>query len=634
MTMRCVLASRLWRPLASLLLLGGLWVWLEPKEVIDAVGPLAPGWILLALALTLPQMLLSAWRWRLTASRLGLSLSWAHALREYYLAIFLNQVLPGGVAGDAARAWRHSRDSGRRGSAWRAVIIERVSGQLALLLLTLLIVAMSPLWQGLICKAVATLSSPVWLIVASLLVVLGVPIMHRLVRQPPLALVGLGGDLQRSLLASSVWQRQLLGSLLVVLSYALVFVCAARAIGVTLPLGILLSLVPPVLIAMLIPLSLAGWGLREGAAALVWGLAGLPPAEGVAVSMAYGLLVLMASLPGALFLPGLRRRLTVPSSDAGPSSSGGSGPSEVQVEEGVVATAEGSRDGSLRLIQRGNGLHGKSWPARADQQRCHQEVQPVEHARLQESGDRDAATFDQHALEPPGGKRLEHGGGRKPVSVRWQPQASDMVGGGPGAIGLFADQMQAGCLGLAQQSDRRWHPASRIQDHPHRLASADMADRQQGVVLAGGTRADHHRVHQRPESMQVRPAFEAVDVVGVSALGGNSAIQALAELSQGQSAGMHRQRRQRVEQSPGFPVCGNVRRPPVGRQAQRSFPVHRRVGTACALTGSAEGLPGHGVIQDVGRGRGHESSRAAQNTYHAQSASAGQGVLGGHHASG
>ncbi|SEL82710.1 conserved hypothetical protein [Halomonas daqiaonensis] len=626
-------SSRLWRPLASLLLLCGLWLWLEPGEVIDAVGPLAPGWILLALALTLPQMLLSAWRWRLTASRLELSLSWGRALREYYLAMFLNQVLPGGVAGDATRAWRHSRASGRRGSAWRAVIIERASGQLAMLVLTLLVVAISPLWQGLIGEALASLSSPGWLIGATLMLVIGVPVMRHLVRQPPAALAGLGEDLRRSLLASSVWPRQLAGSLLVVLSYALVFVCAARAIGVTLPLGTLMSLVPPVLIAMLIPLSLAGWGLREGAAALVWGLVGLAPAEGVAVSMAYGLLVLLASLPGAMFLPGLVRRFATPS-DVGALDPDGSGPGEVQIEEGIIAAAEGPRDGTTRLVQGGDGRHGQPRPAGADQQWCHQQVQAIEHAGLQESRDRDAATLDQHAPQAPVGKRLEHVGSIKAVGCRRQLHAGDVLGRRLGDIDLLADQVQAGGLGFAQQTDRRWHPAPRVEDHPYRLPPADVSHREQGIVLAGGAGADHHGINQRPQPVQMCPALEAVDVVGMPALGGNASIQALAELGQSQSAGMHRQRDQIVEQFPGIIVRRNVRRPSAGRQAQRAFPVHRRRGTGHALSRSTEGQPGRRLVQGVGQGRGHEGSGPGQSKHHAQSASAEQGMQGGHHASG
>ena len=64
----------------------------------------------------------------------------------------------------------------------------------------------------------------------------------------------------------------------------------------------LLPLVAPVLVTMLLPVTVAGWGLREGAAAALWHAVGLTAADGVAISVAYGLLVLVSSLPGLLFL--------------------------------------------------------------------------------------------------------------------------------------------------------------------------------------------------------------------------------------------------------------------------------------------------------------------------------------------
>jgi hypothetical protein len=49
---------------------------------------------------------------------------------------------------------------------------------------------------------------------------------------------------------------------------------------------------------MLIPLSFSGWGLREGAAAALFPVAGLTAAQGLATSVAFGLVFLIAVLPG------------------------------------------------------------------------------------------------------------------------------------------------------------------------------------------------------------------------------------------------------------------------------------------------------------------------------------------------
>ena len=109
-------------------------------------------------------------------------------------------------------------------------------------------------------------------------------------------------------LTPGAFAAQLGSAAVVVATYLATFVLAARAVGVETPLPVLLPLVAPVLMSMLIPVTVAGWGLREGAAAVLWGVAGLTAADGVAVSVAYGLLVLAGSAPGAVFLiAGLRR---------------------------------------------------------------------------------------------------------------------------------------------------------------------------------------------------------------------------------------------------------------------------------------------------------------------------------------
>ncbi|CCH78457.1 hypothetical protein BN12_2910004 [Nostocoides japonicum T1-X7] len=61
---------------------------------------------------------------------------------------------------------------------------------------------------------------------------------------------------------------------------------------------------------MAVPTNLAGWGPREGVAAWAFAAAGLGAAQGLATAVAYGLLVFVSCLPGALVVlwSGLRRR--------------------------------------------------------------------------------------------------------------------------------------------------------------------------------------------------------------------------------------------------------------------------------------------------------------------------------------
>lgn len=284
-------------------------LWLEPQTLAATFSAPQPLWLAAALALSFPQVALSAWRWRLTAARLGAPLRFGEALREYYVATFLNQILPGGVMGDAARAWRHARRAQTEAAgkmptgtaAWDAVIIERASGQLALLVVVLATLAVSPELQAIAARLFAPSASGSNSVLALAPVLLFV-LLGMVLGRGRAHLVRLSAAVREALLAREVFVRQLLASLLIVASYVGVYLCCMRMIGIDTALATTAALVPWVLLAMAIPLSIAGWGVREGAAAVVWQTAGLDPAQGVAISISYGLVILLSSLPGALML--------------------------------------------------------------------------------------------------------------------------------------------------------------------------------------------------------------------------------------------------------------------------------------------------------------------------------------------
>jgi glycosyltransferase 2 family protein len=85
------------------------------------------------------------------------------------------------------------------------------------------------------------------------------------------------------------------------MGHAITFVIAARTAGATAPLSQLLPLALLALLAMVLP-SVAGWGPREGATAWAFAAAGLGAGLGVTTAVVYGVMVFVASLPGALFL--------------------------------------------------------------------------------------------------------------------------------------------------------------------------------------------------------------------------------------------------------------------------------------------------------------------------------------------
>jgi glycosyltransferase 2 family protein len=88
------------------------------------------------------------------------------------------------------------------------------------------------------------------------------------------------------------------------------FVVAARTAGATAPLSLLMPLTLLALLAMGLPLSIGGFGPREGVAAWAFAAAGLTADQGVATAMVYGALALVSSLPGAAVLVTRRLRFS------------------------------------------------------------------------------------------------------------------------------------------------------------------------------------------------------------------------------------------------------------------------------------------------------------------------------------
>ena len=279
-----------------------LWRLADGEAALRQLASAHPVWICAALAMLSLQTLLSALRWRLTACQLGIRLTRGAAVREYYLSQLVNQLLPGGVLGDAGRAIR-ARDEAGLVASGQAVMFERLAGQLALCAVLAVGVLSTQLVPG-------GFDGPAWLLPATLLLPVGAGLalwwtgrghedrQGQVVR----ALHGIRRAFGHAVAAPAVRTAQLAMSLGTALCNIAAFVCCANAAGVTLSVPSALVLVPLILFSMLIPLTVSGWGLREGAAATLLPLAGASSAGALAASVAFGLTLLVAALPGLIVL--------------------------------------------------------------------------------------------------------------------------------------------------------------------------------------------------------------------------------------------------------------------------------------------------------------------------------------------
>ncbi|MGN6217710.1 MAG: lysylphosphatidylglycerol synthase transmembrane domain-containing protein [Solirubrobacterales bacterium] len=263
---------------------------------LDGVRALDAGALVAAAALVLLTTVCFAWRWQTVADGLGVRLSLAEAVPAYYRSLFLNLTLPGGVAGDVHRGVRHGRDVRDLGHALRAVVWERSAGQFVqvVLAVSVLFAMPSPLRSSMpfVALALAATAAAVFLVCARR------GRGHSLWERARNAAVS---DIHRGLLNRRALPKVVLASIVAVVGHVLTFLIAARAVGVTAPVTRLLPLAFISITAMALP-NIGGWGPREGVTAWAFSAAGLGAGLGAATAVAYGVMVLAASLPGGLVL--------------------------------------------------------------------------------------------------------------------------------------------------------------------------------------------------------------------------------------------------------------------------------------------------------------------------------------------
>jgi uncharacterized membrane protein YbhN (UPF0104 family) len=304
---------RAWGPPVGSVLVLAVLIWrLGTGPFLDGLHSLNGGTLAAGVGITALTTVCYAWRWKIVASGLGVDLPLRAAVPAYYRALFLNVTLPGGIVGDVHRGVSHGRDVSDVGRGLRSVAWERFAGQFVQILLTVVVLLVLPSPVRSFIPLVA---------VAVVVALLGVVLVARL--RPDGArsawarfLGGAAGDIRDGLLSRRAWPGIALASLLGTAGHVAMFLIAARTVGITAPASRTLPIVLVVMAATVLP-SIAGWGPREGVAAWVFSAAGLGAQRGVATAVVFGVMVLVASLPGAAILVvtsfrgrGLRREKT------------------------------------------------------------------------------------------------------------------------------------------------------------------------------------------------------------------------------------------------------------------------------------------------------------------------------------
>jgi uncharacterized protein (TIRG00374 family) len=285
-------------------------LWRVPRFSLDE---LLPDWnsdtalfLASAAALTLAGIVLSTLRWRTVLSALGQDAKLRRLLSYNLAGLFVSNVLPTTIGGDVLRVSRLSKENGESAASFASVVLERLTGWLVLPVITFVGLLVNPGLRHLGNATRVAVALSVGTLAALILVLVGVAsrrfgskVTSREGWRRFAAAVHLGmGRLRRHPVAA-------FNVLVVGFAYQLVLVLAAlmaaKAVGMSVAVGptALLAFFPAVLIAQVLPISISGLGVREGAFVLFLTPLGVPTQQAIALGLLLYLLNVAVSLLGA-----------------------------------------------------------------------------------------------------------------------------------------------------------------------------------------------------------------------------------------------------------------------------------------------------------------------------------------------
>jgi glycosyltransferase 2 family protein len=265
-----------------------------------------------AALLIMVQVALGALRWRLILAALDPAsrgiLSRLETFKLYYISVFFNCCLPGTVGGDVVRVWLAKGRQVPLPVSINSVIIDRI---IALLALGLLVIATLPLlgriagFDAWLPMALGMLAAVAGICSLAPLEQLLSPLKHV---RPVHWLLYFIGCLRTMLAHKRAAIFSFFYAVLAHVSYCFAAYVLAKSLAVELTPLQCLTLIPPVMLAITLPVSIGGWGIREAGMVGMLSLAGIAQSGALMLSVQLGVINILISLPAGLLWLAYRRK--------------------------------------------------------------------------------------------------------------------------------------------------------------------------------------------------------------------------------------------------------------------------------------------------------------------------------------
>ena len=278
--------------------------------VVQRLQHLNVAWLVAAVAVLGAQAVVAAERWRSILAQCDAAVSIRLAARYTFVSLFFGQVLPSTVGGDAARVWLVARDGVGWAKAAYSAINDRAIGLLSLALFVLLgIPASFAMIQDPLARATLVILGFASAIAPVLFIGMGARQWTPLSRFSVTRHLNAAACVGYRIMTSPRAGGRVLGLSLIIQILTITGAwLAAKSVAAPFKFVDAVLLFPPVLLITTIPISIAGWGLREGVMVMAFAYSSLPQADGLLISALFGVTTFaLGIIGGAIWMIAGRR---------------------------------------------------------------------------------------------------------------------------------------------------------------------------------------------------------------------------------------------------------------------------------------------------------------------------------------
>ena len=284
----------------------GLMLWLMQESNISRILDLFTklSWIdfLLIFLVLLLEILVASVRWNKVLKVLKMDVNYFESIKLLWIGLFFGQAMPSSVGGDLFKGYYLKQKGYTLKNTAMAVLLDRIFGLFALVVVVALLL---PLLFSIISEPVAR-----WSVVSIIpFAVIGISALFLLERTPSFIstlkpvkkMMDFVAECRVLIFSKNTGFNLLLLSILIHVVSIVSIIVVSQSLFDQIPVVGLMLVMPLVILFMALPISIAGWGVREGVMVVGLGYVGVSNDVALAISLLYGFSLFLVATPGLIF---------------------------------------------------------------------------------------------------------------------------------------------------------------------------------------------------------------------------------------------------------------------------------------------------------------------------------------------